>query len=137
MLEVLQGQEPAKRILGGMVQRGRVPQVIWCKGPEGVGKALACKLLMAGLEGDDDLLYEAFSHGDVHVFGGEGSLKVGMVRDALEASRRAPLRLRRRYIFLQGCDALTPTATNALLKTLEEPPPYLQVFLFSRKTHLL
>jgi DNA polymerase-3 subunit delta' len=65
------------------------------------------------------------SHPDVQVIGpGEtGSIKIEQVRAAIDAAVYRPFEGRRRVTIIEDADALVPAAQNALLKTLEEPPP--------------
>ena len=52
-----------------------------------------------------------------------GAIKVDQVRDAIEQSAYRPFEGRRRVVIVDEADALLVEAQNALLKTLEEPPP--------------
>ena len=52
-----------------------------------------------------------------------GSIKVEQVRAAVEAAMYRPFEGRRRVTIIDEADALVPAAQNAMLKTLEEPPP--------------
>jgi DNA polymerase III subunit delta' len=64
-------------------------------------------------------------HPDVLVVepGDSGSIKIEQVRDVVDRSSYRPFEGRRRVVIVTSADALVPQAQNALLKTLEEPPP--------------
>jgi DNA polymerase-3 subunit delta' len=64
-------------------------------------------------------------HPDVLVVvpGETGSIKIEQVRDALDRAMYRPFEGRRRVTIIDEADALIQGAQNALLKTLEEPPP--------------
>jgi DNA polymerase-3 subunit delta' len=64
-------------------------------------------------------------HPDVLVVepGDSGSIKIEQVRDVVDRSSYRPFEGRRRVVIVTSADALVPHAQNALLKTLEEPPP--------------
>jgi DNA polymerase-3 subunit delta' len=64
-------------------------------------------------------------HPDVLVLepGDTGSIKVEQVRDAVERTAYRPFEGRRRIVIVDPADAMMEAAQNALLKTLEEPPP--------------
>jgi DNA polymerase-3 subunit delta' len=64
-------------------------------------------------------------HPDVLVVepGDNGSIKIDQVRDIIDRAAYKPFEGRRRVVIVDGADALMPPAQNALLKTLEEPPP--------------
>jgi DNA polymerase-3 subunit delta' len=53
----------------------------------------------------------------------EGSIKVDAVRDMLERTQYRPFEGRRRVVIIDPADALVESSQQALLKTLEEPPP--------------
>lgn len=55
--------------------------------------------------------------------GENGSIKIDQVRDIVECVAYRPFEGRRRVVIIDEADALIPAAQNALLKTLEEPPP--------------
>jgi DNA polymerase III subunit delta' len=60
------------------------------------------------------------------------------VRDAIDRAAYRPFEGRRRLVIIDGADALVGEAQNALLKTLEEPPPSsVFVLLTSRPDMLL
>jgi DNA polymerase-3 subunit delta' len=53
----------------------------------------------------------------------KASIKIDPVRDVLERCGFRPFEGRRRFVLVRDADALEPQAQNALLKSLEEPPP--------------
>jgi DNA polymerase-3 subunit delta' len=64
-------------------------------------------------------------HPDVLVVepGDSGSIKIEQVRDVIDSAMYRPFEGKRRVVIVDEADALVPAAQNALLKTLEEPPP--------------
>jgi DNA polymerase-3 subunit delta' len=52
----------------------------------------------------------------------KASIKIDVVRDALERTQFRPFEGRRRAVLIREADALEQAAQNALLKSLEEPP---------------
>ena len=64
-------------------------------------------------------------HPDVFVVdqGDKASIGVDQARDLIDRTAYRPFEGKRRVIIIDGADALQVAAQNALLKTLEEPPP--------------
>jgi DNA polymerase-3 subunit delta' len=121
--------------------RDTLPPSLIFAGPEGVGKRAAavslaqfvnCLVRTGGDESADACGACAACrriargvHADVlEVVPGEsGSIKIEQVRDAIDRSAYRPFEGRRRVVIIDEADALGVEAQNALLKTLEEPPP--------------
>jgi len=78
-------------------------------------------------------------HADVLVVepGDSGSIKIDQVRDAIDRAAYRPFEGRRRVVIVDGADALVVEAQNALLKTLEEPPPSSVFVLVTSRPDLL
>src|SRR6266446_5695569 len=77
------------------------------------GRCAACKRISRGVH-PDVLIVEP---------GDSGSIKIDQVRDIDDRAAYRPFEGRRRAVIIDDADALVPAAQNALLKTLEEPPP--------------
>lgn len=57
------------------------------------------------------------------------STRVANLKRAIADSRARPLEGRKRFLIIAEAETMNPAAANALLKTLEEPHPYLSVVL--------
>jgi len=125
-------------LLRRAVARGRVPQSLVFAGPDGVGKrAMAVALAQAvncpqADEGDGCgacpvcRRIAAGTHSDVVVLdkGDEASIKIKPLRErVLDVVGFRPFEGARRVFIIDPADELTVEAQDALLKTLEEPPP--------------
>jgi DNA polymerase-3 subunit delta' len=69
--------------------------------------------------------------------GESGSVKIEQVRDVVDRAAYRPFEGRRRVVIVDRADALVPAAQNALLKTLEEPPPSSIFILVSSRPDML
>src|SRR4051812_32757234 len=131
------GHRPVLELLSRAVARNTLPQSLVFAGPEGVGKRLAAVALAQALNcahaADGDACGTCASctrilrgvHADVLVIepGDSGTIKVDQVREAIERTGYRPFEGKRRVVIVEEADALLSEAQNALLKTLEEPPP--------------
>jgi DNA polymerase-3 subunit delta' len=117
--------------------RGSLPPSLIFAGPEGVGKRMAALALAQALNClapvGNDACGECASckriargvHADVLLIepGETGSIKVDQVREAIDRAAYRPFEGRRRVVIIDSADEILVEAQNALLKTLEEPPP--------------
>ena len=58
-------------------------------------------------------------------------IKVETIRETNELAWKGPMLASRRFIVVDGADGMTNEASNALLKTLEEPPPATRFILIT------
>jgi DNA polymerase-3 subunit delta' len=140
--------------LESAVAGGRLPHAVLLHGPAGVGKeqfagALAAALLCTGraarLEAcgrcAECALTRAGSHPDLHWLrrpDERKTISVDQVREISERLAQTSMRRGRRVGIATPAHAMTPSAQNALLKTLEEPAAgILLVLVSSRPSGLL
>jgi DNA polymerase-3 subunit delta' len=149
------GHRPVLELLARAVSRGSVPPTLIFAGPDGVGKRLTAMALAQALNCEKPVKYADGTdgcgacasctriargvHADVLVVepGDSGSIKIDQVRDAIDRSAYRPFEGRRRVVIVDGADALVGEAQNALLKTLEEPPPSSVFVLLTARPDLL
>jgi DNA polymerase III subunit delta' len=80
-------------------------------------------------------LIEAGNYADVSIIEAEeSSLKIEQVRDMQRSLSLRPVEARYRVVILRHFHNATPQAMDALLKTLEEPPPYVMLLLTADTT---
>ncbi|WP_293477583.1 DNA polymerase III subunit delta' [Phenylobacterium sp.] len=142
----LQGQHAAEEAFEAARARGRLHHAWLLTGPEGVGKATfayraARRLLGAPPEPDLGILgtdpnhpvarqVAARSHPDLMVLEREGPdgkprkvIPVDDARRLAEFFSKSPASAPHRVAIIDAADDLNVSSANAILKTLEEPPP--------------
>ncbi len=133
------GHERQKRILTGAFARRRVPSTYLFTGEAGIGKRslaiefgrlLNCLSPVKGEDGPDAC--GVCSHcerirKEVHpdfrmVTPEDGMIRIEQVRELIEFLSFKPLEATYKIIVIDEAERMNPAASNAFLKTLEEPP---------------
>jgi len=138
----LVGQQHVERTLQNALRQGRIAHAYLFAGTRGVGKTTTARILAKALNCEQGpgsepcnqcTLCQEITAGnalDVLEIDGASNRGIDEIRDLREKIRYAPTRGRYKIYIIDEVHMLTEHAFNALLKTLEEPPPQV-VFIFA------
>jgi DNA polymerase-3 subunit gamma/tau len=130
----LVGQTHVTETLGNAIRNNRVAHAYIFSGARGVGKTTAARILAKALNcvdgptatpcGECDSCKEiaAGTSLDVIEIDAASNRGIDQIRELREMVRYAPAASRSKVVILDEAHMLTGEASNALLKTLEEPP---------------
>ena len=140
------GQEAMVRTLRNAFASGRIAHAFMLTGVRGVGKTTTARLLARalnfesaeghqptvelGVEGRHCRAIIEGRHMDVLELDAASRTKVDEMRELLDGVRYAPVDARYKVYIIDEVHMLSTAAFNALLKTLEEPPPHAK-FIFA------
>jgi DNA polymerase III subunit delta' len=121
-------QPEAKRLLGAALADGTAHAYL-LHGPPGVGKRTAAFAFAGALLGDERRVGSR-THPDLYVLEPLGEMiRIDDVRVLHHDLHMRPFEAERRVYLVLDAHRMNPDAADALLKDLEEPPPYAVVVL--------
>ena len=166
-MQKLIGNKPAAEALTRLIASGRVPNALLFAGPEGVGKkqfaielarrlvcphtenAVACSQCSACQRAGEFSIpvFEKGEHSEFVFFSQHPdigmivpfrrNLRIGAVRALEVEAHFRPYEANARVFIVEEADKMNDAASNALLKTLEEPPPTSHIILIASRADSL
>ena len=141
------GQETVTRTLQNAIESGRIAHAFLFSGIRGVGKTTTARILAKALNchqgptispcGTCVSCEEIAKSGSVDVLeiDAASNRRIDDVRELRESVRYGTARDRYKIFIIDEVHMLTNEAFNALLKTLEEPPPHVKLILATTEHH--
>jgi len=136
------GQELVTRTLQGAIEEGRIAHAYLLSGPRGTGKTTTARIFARAPNceagpaaepcGSCERCRAAESGTEMDLIEIDAASHTGVdnVRELRDQAAYVPLRARFKVFLIDEVHMLSKAAFNALLKTLEEPPPHVK-FLFA------
>ncbi len=137
----LRGQEHVKRVLSQAVEKGNIGKAYLFSGTRGVGKTTVARIFAKAINCKNrkdfepcnqcDLCKEITQGYSLDVLEIDGASHTGVdnVRKLIEDISLVPLKCKYRVIIIDEVHMFSKAAFNALLKTIEEPPPHVVFIL--------
>jgi DNA polymerase-3 subunit gamma/tau len=145
--EEVVGQEPIVRTLTNAIREKRIHHAYVFSGMRGVGKTTVARIFAKALNCEKgptstpclvcDPCVEIAAGRDLDVIEMDAASRTGVddVRDLIDTTRYAPARDRYKVFIIDEFHMLSKPAFNALLKTLEEPPPRVVFVMATTELH--
>jgi DNA polymerase-3 subunit gamma/tau len=135
------GQETIAQTLSLALDTNRLSHAYLFSGLRGSGKTSTARIFAKALICEEGMSHQPCGkcsncimakegrHMDIIEMDGASSRKIDDIRDLIEQTKYKPASARYKIFIIDEVHMLTKEAFNALLKTLEEPPPYVKFIL--------
>ena len=146
-LDEVVGQEPITRTLRQALLQGRMAHAYLFSGPRGTGKTSTARILakavncLSPVEGEPCnicSMCQAINEGravDLIEMDAASNRRIDDIRNINDKVRFSPNEAKYKVYIVDEVHMLTQEAFNALLKTLEEPPPHAMFILATTEPH--
>ena len=142
------GQEHITRTLSNQVKSGHISHAYLFTGSRGTGKTSTARIFARAInclnnengspcENCENCLKLNDANMDIIEIDAASNNRVDEIREIRERVKFAPVNGKYKVYIIDEVHMLTDSAFNALLKTLEEPPPYVVFILGTTEVHKL
>lgn len=128
------GQEHVTRTLLNEIKGQKLAQAFLFTGPRGVGKTTCARILAREINREDKKDNQDFSFNIIELDAASNN-SVDDIRNLIDQVRIPPQTGKYKVYIIDEVHMLSPSAFNAFLKTLEEPPSYAIFILATTERH--
>lgn len=143
------GHEKQIEALKNSITNGSISHCYLFEGEKGLGKknlALAFSKTLLCREGEEEpcnrcsscIKFDSGNHPDFKILSPEkGLIKKSEIEKLINSMATSPFESKRKVFIIHDCDMMRLESQNALLKTLEEPPEYINIIMVTSSSSKL
>lgn len=132
-LEDVVGQEQITQVLTNSLKQGKIAHAYLFIGPRGTGKTSVARIFAHAINGFDYQIEDSYL--DIIEIDAASNTGVDNIREIREKAVIAPTKGKYKVYIIDEVHMLTKSASNALLKTLEEPPEHVIFIMATTDAH--